>query len=79
MDTSINFNDLSDMENGWLFLIFLKKHNITFEIIQWEGPGGGLPLIGYKGTEQALRHLLKERFNCQDSDVEFHMSESVEV
>jgi len=79
MDTAIDFSDLSNMENGWEFLMFLQKNDITFEIVKWNGPGGGWPQIFYTGTKEALELMLKERFECDEQDVEWHISEAIEV
>ena len=75
MDTAFNFNDSSDMESGWDFLMYLKKNNITFEVIEWEGSGGGWPVIEYSGTKESLELMLKEKFECDDADVKFHMEQ----
>lgn len=79
MDTAIDFSNPSDMENGWNFLMFLQKNDITFEVVKWNGPGGGWPQIFYTGTKEALEIMLRKMFACDDSDVEFHISEAIEV
>ena len=44
------------------FIHFLQQHGITFEVLTWRGPGGGNPLIRYRGLKQDLMHMVIEHW-----------------
>jgi 3-phosphoglycerate kinase len=67
------------MDNGpeflYDFMKFLWKIDVTMNIVLWNGPGGGHPLVEYTGTEENLKIMLSsdEGFCCDDEDVDFYM------
>ena len=73
MDTCLDFTNPITLE----FLAYLEANDILMNITEWNGPGGGNPVVEYTGTEEALRELLSSEigFDCDDEDVEYYMSE----
>jgi hypothetical protein len=75
---SIEMDTCVDVKNGKIdpygryeerFLLnYLKKHNITYEVINPEGPGGGMPVIEYNGTRKDIIRMLEDQFGVDDPD-----------
>ena len=77
MDTCLGFSE-HEAINTITFFKFLEANDIAPNIITWNGPAGGNPLVHYTGTDEALRKMLIEQFECDDEDVEFYMAHGPE-
>ena len=42
---------------------FMAKKNIKFELIEWNGPGGGNPVIRYTGKLEDLETLCHDWYD----------------
>ena len=81
MDTVFSGNKQLDpkFESTLGVIKYLDENEICFSVIDWHGPGGSWPIIEYTDTEEKLKKLLKELYSMDEEDVEFHMSEAIEI
>ena len=66
LDTCLDWEDPETLN----FFKFLEALNITFEILQWNGPAGGNPYIKYNGSKENLMRLAIEKFDMGQKDEE---------
>jgi len=57
------------------FWAYMERNNILPNVITWNGPGGGNPVVHFTGTDEALRNMLADVFESDEDDVDFYMSE----
>lgn len=50
---------------------FSIKHGITYEVVAWQGPAGGNPLIEFRGTEEQLRNAVWEYVEQDHSEFNY--------
>lgn len=50
------------------FTEYLRNKNITFKVIQWNGPGGGNPEVEYYGDRAALEAMIDDMFDSGDPE-----------
>ena len=75
-DTVIDFTGNDDpKENAASFMQYLQRKNILFEVDNWNGPAGGWPEIYYIAPEWVIRDMLKDRFDCDDDEIEYMIKE----
>jgi len=53
----------------------LKQKNILLNIITWNGPGGGCPVVEFTGSDEDLRYILAEIFYADENDIAMYMGE----
>jgi len=78
IDTAFNFDLKEEMAKFWDFLTFLKQNNIRFEIVQWQSENGW-PEINYIGSDESLRLLLISQFGYEPNELDFEMSQAIDL
>ena len=53
----------------------LEQKNILLNIITWNGPGGGNPVVQFTGADEDLRYMLAEIFYADEDDMAMYMGE----
>lgn len=54
------------------FIDYLEKHDITFRVLRWNGPGGGNPYLELYATREELINFLRDRyFDGDEEEVEY--------
>ena len=75
-DTVIDFTGNDDpKDNAAAFMEYLQEKNILFEVDNWNGPAGGWPEIYYIAPEPVIRNMLRDRFDCDDDEIEYMIKE----
>ena len=74
MDTC--FSAKVESEGTINLIAWLEANEMAFSVIQWNGPGGGWPIIEYYGTREQLEKLLREQFGSDDDDVQWQLNEN---
>ena len=79
IDTAVDIKSdgtIDTDEGGIFFLKYLKKHNISYKIIDIDGGNGGCPIIKYIGLKDDLKRLLKIQFGLSEYEIDDYLNES---
>ena len=61
-EVTLDTVDIDDRE----LQTFMEDHDISFEIVNFEGPGSGCPEVKYNGGRDALESLIANFFDDED-------------
>jgi len=60
------------------FMDYLRDANITFKILQWNGPGGGNPEVEYYGDQAALEAMMDGPFDSGNAEQNQYYKDQIE-